>query len=865
MKKLLYIFTICLFFYVSNVSADVTYDFTTGNYHVVYIKNNVSATSCDNSSVLNYTSDNIEYLQSFNSYDDALTYMKTISDAPDKVVAIVGERKNSDDVYVKKILNSSYALVDINTTGSSMVNTNVYNTDTGSGTYTYINGYGSFGAGDAAFINYSNAKQRVNIKISGAIGWINSTLTLNSKLYNGYEVIPIVAVKSPSYYYINDNGELVHRLSKKITASNCYASYINLGPGPNIPSKDSEGNTIKYYSYDSNYFYTSLELMLNDYKNGVYSNAVNKIPYYNYYMYSSVRTKSKVTSDDLKNYLDSRGYKDGTTALYGNETAFTDAQDKYGVNAVIMYATAINESGWGTSTLAKTKNNIFGHNAFDSSVMSSANTYNTVADGIYRHAYYMINTGFVETKDAVGRYYGAHLGNKGSGMNVKYASDAYWGEKIAGHYYSIDNYAESKDYYSSIIGIKVQKAPAPVMSEPNSKSTTLYRLESYYNDVCNMPVIILDKVEGENIDGNNIWYKIQSDALLTTDRKGIIQDSTSTDYYDWDNNYAYIHSSYITLMDESVEKVYTKVDGIFGLHELNSIDGLVDITGYLAITGIDNSLNKVISYDLILSDESGKTYEKPLNRITDENLMPYKIPQVDNYDYTYSWFNGKVDLSDIPSGNYNLYIRSRTGSYESKEILSNMLSIKIASKFLIGNKGFQFKTNYYLKTIPIELFVRDNGLISNENTPTSDNMINQYNDISLGDGRLNISGSSFNVGGDYSLNTNVERTIIFENTETFERYSFDLGYIDNGPYPITLIVPDDFDKTRAWFSNSIDISNLDKGIYSIYIKTKSNIEDASELNDIFARAIESTMSINDKNYSLIVNKNQRFRLELAVD
>ena len=30
-----------------------------------------------------------------------------------------------------------------------------------------------------------------------------------------------------------------------------------------------------------------------------------------------------------------------------------------------------------------------------------------------------------------GRYFGANLGDKGSGINVKYASDPYWGEKAA--------------------------------------------------------------------------------------------------------------------------------------------------------------------------------------------------------------------------------------------------------------------------------------------------------------------------------------------------------------------------------------------------------------------------------------------------
>ena len=43
---------------------------------------------------------------------------------------------------------------------------------------------------------------------------------------------------------------------------------------------------------------TALESMLNDYKNGININAVNKIPYYNYYMYLPVRSKTNITSDN---------------------------------------------------------------------------------------------------------------------------------------------------------------------------------------------------------------------------------------------------------------------------------------------------------------------------------------------------------------------------------------------------------------------------------------------------------------------------------------------------------------------------------------------------------------------------------------
>ena len=867
MKKISYVLLICILFDLimpfTNVLGLTNYEFKEGKYHVVYIKNDSSSTKCDNVSEVEYNENNIEYIKSFDNYDDALKHMKSLSSTKDKIVSIIGERKDINDKYVNKILNSEYALVDLNTANTTMTTSNVYTSATNNSAYTYINGHGAFGGVDAAFIDYNNGTSRVNIKISGVTGWINSLLSLSGKRYNGYEIIPITMVRSPSYYYVS-NGNLIHKLSKKITANNCYSTSINLGPAPSyLEEKDLEGNTIKYYSYDGNYFYKTFEDMLKDYKNESTDKAVNVIPYFNYYQYSPIRNYSNITGDDIKSFLESRGYTSKEkSALYGEELAFIDAQTKYDVNAAISLSTAISESGWGTSYLAKNKNNLFGHNAVDSDVYNSANGYKTVADSIYYHAYYYINTLYAETKDYSGIYHGSHLGNKNSGMNVKYAADPYWGEKIASMYRSLDAYSDYKDYNKATIGVKTSSYAAPVYSEAKTDSTKLYALTSKAHNVTNIPVLILDKVTGESIDGNNIWYKIQTDSLLTEDRKDVIQVSKVDTLYNKDNNYAYIHSSYISLMDENVKQIYVKKDGLFGLNKLSlNDDKTVNLVGYLAITGMDNTKNKNITYDLLLKNQdTNEIVEKSLNRITDTKEMPYSIPSIDKYSNEYSWFKGNIDLSDVKEGNYSLYVRARSGQYEATEILSNMLSINIASKFTKDNRGYQFRTNYYLKTVPIELFIRDKGLISDKLTPTIDNMFNQYESINIEDGKLNIYGSSFNVGGNYSKDKEIKRSIVFENTKTYERYEYDLGYIDNGEYVITLIVPDKLDKTRAWFKNNIDLKELEKGTYAIYIKTESNVIDYGELNDIFER----TITLKDNNYSLKVNKNQRFRLELEV-
>ena len=65
-----------------------------------------------------------------------------------------------------------------------------------------------------------------------------------------------------------------------------------------------------------------------------------------------VRTKSEVTAEQLDARLQNR--------LKGCGQYFIDAQEKYGINAEFLTAIAIHESGNGSSTAARRKNNFFG-------------------------------------------------------------------------------------------------------------------------------------------------------------------------------------------------------------------------------------------------------------------------------------------------------------------------------------------------------------------------------------------------------------------------------------------------------------------------------------------------------------------------
>lgn len=112
------------------------------------------------------------------------------------------------------------------------------------------------------------------------------------------------------------------------------------------------------------------------------------------------------------------------TKLEGLGSAFVEAENKYKVNALYLISHAALESGWGTNKLARIKNNLFGFQAYDDSPVTSAKGFSSKTECILYVAKYVSEHYLSED----GAYYnGVTL----KGMNVKYASDSKWADKIA--------------------------------------------------------------------------------------------------------------------------------------------------------------------------------------------------------------------------------------------------------------------------------------------------------------------------------------------------------------------------------------------------------------------------------------------------
>ena len=246
--------------------------------------------------------------------------------------------------------------------------------------------------GSIVSIDGDEAKDgRLPVKISGLSGYMNKS--------------DLVAVSSDSDFiphYSSDGNYLYHELSP-------YAS-IRVAP-----HSSSMAIGKKYYSADGINF----------------ENFTAENPF----LFRDLRKPTNYTAEELDKVYSLMNIKG--SRLAGKGAIFKEAEERYQVNALYLIAHSALESAWGRSQIAKDKNNFFGIAAYDTTPYDSAKSFDNVDKGILGAAKW-IRQNYIDN----GRTY---LGNKSSGMNVLYASDPYWGEKIASIMMTINSKLGEKD------------------------------------------------------------------------------------------------------------------------------------------------------------------------------------------------------------------------------------------------------------------------------------------------------------------------------------------------------------------------------------------------------------------------------------
>ena len=331
-------------------------------------------------------------------------------------------------------------VVNFNTKGNATTNYTDSNGESG-----YTNG--AYGA-DAAYLGTSS-DGNIKFMLAGVTGTVSAS---------DVELVDYSTVADRVSYYKVSGGRLVHYISQNL--NNAPSSTVDNGPAPSYLSQDT-----KYYSYDGHYFYTDYGVMLSDYQSGCNGDsAVNSgNRFENYFQFLDMNSSTGYSADELNTILNdtlqSKG-KNSSSKLWDAGNLFVKYQNTYGVNALLSVGIAINESGWGTSSISQNKNNLFGLNAQDSNV-GNASSYYSVESCIIDFMKNWMAGGYLN--DASWKNFGEFLGNKGEGINVKYASDPYWGEKAAAHAWTLDENGDSRDYTGVVIE---PPADVPSTDEP---------------------------------------------------------------------------------------------------------------------------------------------------------------------------------------------------------------------------------------------------------------------------------------------------------------------------------------------------------------------------------------------------------------
>lgn len=346
----------------------------------------------------------------------------------------------------------------------------------------YLNG--SYGA-DGLYLDTSNDGSKVLFMMSGVKAWVPIE---DVQLFYYDEYLQ-------SYYYIQA-GSLMHSIL--INADGMQYQTLAIGEAPSFMKENTT-----YFSYDGNWFYTDMDDLNNDVLNDIHDHAVNSKAYYNFYQYVPHRSITNLQSTDYDNYLEKIGVNalasaypcaDNESVLYNQGDLFSETQDNTYINATMMYAVALNESGYGQSQYAIENHNLFGHAAYDSNP-DNANAYTSLEDCVYKHAYNFLQQGYANPEDE--RYHGSWLGNKASGINVMYASDPFWGEKAASFYYNLDTGKDIKN-----IQVLTTKLSDKLNVYDEINGSVLYSYEK--GEIASFNII-------KTKDG---WYQVMSEAPI---------------------------------------------------------------------------------------------------------------------------------------------------------------------------------------------------------------------------------------------------------------------------------------------------------------------------------------------------------------
>lgn len=864
--------------------------------------------------------DNFQNIACYSETEFSQAYQKMLENAPNSVI-----RHNSSDSPLNIVAADRAVAYSMNDTYLREDTLIIYADKNLTSNYTYINQsntlyyYDTYVIGTPATVKPENLS--VLIEVNGAKGYVK---------LKGIDIIPMIYVENRIDKTIadptKDTSNSWYAAYQTRTSTGTYTSipirpnisYYMVAPIDNslLPSSPScsvtNGDLVlytdtatgsfcrpvgkapswlpagKYYSPNGIDFFFDMDLT-----NPVLNNGVPG-KHYNYYNYLPLRSKSNYTAQELNNYLKTvlttTADKD-LSVIFENEQLFINAQNNYGMNALLILAMGAQESNYGKSGYAQLpanlnglvvynadtgiliesttvsqfctqyptgkykdefgdiryclgRNNIFGYAAYDSDPNNAA-AFPSLEAGINEH----MGRNLRFYLDAMNtNQFSSSIGNKGVGINTRYASDPWWSVKIASIAYQADRYLGLKDYDYHQIGLLKNDVSRDFYSD-YSLGTKLYSINA---KASTYTVVVLE----QNVDK----YKVQSTNPIASLNTVVVSPSgtymkpvdwtptltykysSETEPYDWANSFDYKSSSDITLINtaknpitivQSTDDLLTRIEN-FKWNE----DGTVFVKGLSVLNNtsmlsVDTTTHSLIFINLTSNQEFSFNLD----------VLPTEYNNYNGKTYNSVGFESNLNLSDLPIGSYLIKLKTTSNGVTgianfsdpsiSPFILESKLSNGLMEKFVFDS--WNYMTYHYIK---------QNRLENIEITPLLPTKYMSFAKIQTFDldeaqgliingvaymNAVNMGESDVKTGKIILINTTSETQVRLE-----YEVQFYTGQYDPSIQP--------YNYQYSWFKNStpIDLLNIESGSYKMYIYLDSNgTKDVAEIRDFsFAGNLE---------------------------
>lgn len=825
--------------------------------------------SCDAFSVATLNSDGtFTEVSCTSDYNAAKQQMWALGDA--------GVIRHKASGSATKIIDMSAGVVYSYPQRNGSNTANIYQYMDGSGKSTYVT-YHREMRFEGVYAWYGNGNGMVRVMLNGFDGYVNlsdvdlipmAAVTNDIPLWLGgnditpAEEYPFKTHVQQAYYRVEQNGnyrDLVYHCFNGWGGPTSWPSewVFTIGPAADWMTTGST-----YYSSDGTTFFNDRYF---ESQAGVY---------YPYYQFLPLRTKSNIPASVLDSFLAVKA-NGRTSAMTGKGQVFVDAGNEYGMNSLLVFAIGCLESGYGTSNFALNRNNLFGIAAYDSNPDMA--TYFSSVDQCIREEAGIFLRGYTDINDW--RFFGPQLGNKGSGVNVKYAADSYWGMKMAAIAYEVDKYANGyngnlTDYNTVSLGVVTNDANVNVLKSAGGSALYATTYGSSYQK--NHMVSIL----AETGD----YYKIQSTSYLNNGSVASVKGSGLMDY-DWNNNAGYVPKSQITILNTAVipnigyqptsdSPVNTVESAMF------NDDGTLTLNGTAYRAGIYVTADNTVSQALSIQDTS---YKEILNTALTSNVT-------DNDKVTYT---GSIDLSKLANGTYLLslttaysslsqysftqYLPAASSMPEKKMYNGHVyslsttggdapvLELKVEDAECGNGAAYDASSNSCVCKPGYENYTEVTGCTVVSSGESGHILRRSIDSVAWADDTgpvVHMEGLAYFEGMDAKAGTDTALAIEAVNMNTGDIVSFD-GEMNDLSTPINIY--DGFDYTHVSWKADLDLTKLPAGDYYLKIRLTNGTETAEDLMITVDRnANLAERDVNSLKARFYASEESNFRLEVSL-